>query len=168
MKKMIIVLFLLFGMLMLAASEQNKLDPNLEAFIGIWEYKNENNLFRVEIRKNHDGTSVFGHYWLIEINNAGEEIIIDQSSKEILEGSDEFWTEAFSGYSKDGIELRGLIRDVTPQPKDVNWIDGLLKMTITNQSLEPLKAHWRVTYDGPIFYDARFQIPTNCILSKVE
>ena len=169
MKKIINISFLFLGVFMLASSTPNNLDPNLDAFIGVWEYKNDNNIFRVEIWKNQEGTGVNGHYWLIETDGAGQEQIIDQSNKEILKDSNEFWTEAFSAYSKDGIELRGLIRDVTPLPKDVTWIDGLLKMTIIAQPPgTPKKAHWIVRYDGFVYYDARFQIPTNCILTKVE
>ena len=169
MKKIISISVLFLVVFLMAASTPPNLDSDLDKFIGIWEYKKDSKIFRIEIWKNQEDTGIKGHYWLLVIDRTGMEQIIDQSNKEILTSSNKFWTEAFSAYSKDGIELRGLIRDVTPLPKDVTWIDGLLKMTIIAQPKgTPKKAHWMVRYEGPIYYDARFQIPTNCILTKVE
>ncbi|WP_281847651.1 DUF6705 family protein [Olleya namhaensis] len=141
-------------------------NPNNAPFLGTWEFQENNKIFRINIWENQTNDGIDGHYWLIELDANGNETIIDQSDKEKIDGCNCSWSEAFSAYSKDGEELRGLIRDVTPLPKDRTWIDGLLSMSI--QENNPTAAHWIVSYDGPIYFEARFQIPTNCILTKVE
>ena len=125
-----------------------------------------NKIFRVNIWENETNDGIDGHYWLIEVDANNNETIIDQSNKEIIDGCNCSWNEAFSLGSPDGITATGLIRDVTPLPKDITWIDGLLSMSI--QQSNQTTAHWIVSYDGPIHYEARFQIPTNCILTKVD
>jgi hypothetical protein len=89
---------------------------NLAPFIGIWEHRENDKIFRVTIFK--DGGHLKGEYKLVEIANGIETILY--KSDYFIPGTDFQWREAIFGGSEDGVKMGAHIVD-----NSINYENGL-------------------------------------------
>ncbi|TQD40666.1 DUF6705 family protein [Haloflavibacter putidus] len=157
------------------------LNNNFLPFIGIWEWQNENKIFRITLWKeeqveneNGNRTSFYwdkikGHFELVELDNLSQESTIYTSQKKIGQSTSD-WFPVISGESHNGINFEGYIYD-NSVPYDPNYITGVrgnLKLTIIPNT-SPKKMEWNVTLPQGMYgtdQPTEFNIPTDIILTK--
>ncbi|MFD2824458.1 DUF6705 family protein [Lacinutrix iliipiscaria] len=160
------------------------LDNNFTPFIGIWQYQNGNQIFRITLwkvemveSKNGIKPSYFkdrinGHYEIIEVNTFGEETVIKTSNKNIKNSTTPY-LPVITGGSIDGTNLGGSILDNTVDDSSrfsAFGIEGGFTFQII-PSTTPLQANWSCDIRNSLQlsdYPTVFSFPNNITLTKME
>lgn len=146
---------------------------NLEPFVGTWQYKNGNEIFRVSIWENN--RYLKGHVEFIEVsmNNGVEvETVVNTSNRCEANGFCHF--PVIFGGSGDGFIMSGLFYDNTIIiDSDYRGKHGYMTLTIqqSNCNTCPITAEWKVKEHTGVKLDTQienFNVSTNLILTKVE
>ena len=169
------VIFLSFSFLNAqSVSEPKKLfTENLDAYVGIWEYKDSNKVFRVFLRKGIKvtdrsfGECLVGDYFY-QLNG----VVLDayDESKVPTELNDKNWRRVTiyasnGGFRRESVDANELYMYLT----DKRLMKRSMSCKIT--LLSPTQIRWYVENDeGPVDMDFihEFSIPTDLVLTKVK
>lgn len=161
MKNLIILIIVLFSCNCFYS--QNINDP----FVGIWEWQNGNQTFRVELFIDED-EDIGGHYKLTE-NVNGIEVTIYNSDKPL--GFGLTWGRTIYGGSDGTILEAGIDDNTIPRPI-YGTLSGHLTMEIQPiAGIGQVTATWKVVKMRGLKFDndnREFNIPTDIVLTKVQ
>lgn len=149
-------------------------------FLGTWEHKDGNIIFRVTLtkltkheHKNGNRPSFYedhiqGHFEKVEVNSKGIETLVYTSQKKMGQTITD-WPFVIYGGTNDGIRLSAQIDDNSiTQVGDHYYITGVLKCEIIPNT-NPKQMTWKVALPlGMRDMEApdEFNIPTDIILTK--
>jgi hypothetical protein len=136
-------------------------------FVGIWEYQDGNEIFRVELYLNNEGR-VRGHYEMLTQNPDGTDTLEFKSNKDVGHGL-KLGPVIYGGNNSTTLSAGIDDHSVAIQFDELGSLHGSLKMEIISSN--PTKATWKVS--GPnglrLHFDERvFSIPTDVVMTKVE
>lgn len=141
-------------------------------FIGTWEYKEGNEIFRVLLWQDEDGTdAILGHYEKVTSID-GQEQYIYCSDKEKFVGSNKGWLPFVMWLEGNDSLIGGAFIDNTVNENlySQQKSGGVGIEILPNNDSEPLTAKWKVKRSsGPYINEApEFSVPTDIILTKVD
>lgn len=172
MRTLILIITILFSTN--GFSQTLSINPTTDDFLGTWEWQNSNQVFRVEIFEapSYNGTTLKGHYKMVEVDNSGNETEIYNSNRPIYPGSTTMFPAAITGgqhldwlENTYGFFFQDSTVEVGNPPPPLG--DLKLKFLPTQQG-EPLRVSWTLIVEGIASEGQAFSVPTNMILTKVE
>ena len=142
--------------------------PTKDDFIGIWEWQNNNEIFRVDLFEVEiDGEAgIDGHFTMVQVDNNGNETVLYTSNR-LIEGTNDYWQPMITGcrYLDYNESYRFFLRDNT---SDYFLLGDLYLKFLNNlNSGEPLQISWKLRPRGIRSEDERFNVPTDIVLTKI-
>ncbi|HNU59092.1 MAG TPA: hypothetical protein PKI08_03960 [Aquaticitalea sp.] len=160
------------------------LNNNFTPYLGVWEWQNGNQTFRVtlwkvEMEEYENGNrpsyyvdNIQGHYEMVQQGQPGgsiEETVYTSQKK--IGNSITDWFPVIGVYAYDNNQCGGIVYDnsVEGYPNYPMGIRGGLKLNLIQGT--PLQMEWKVTLPEGMYGNdqpTEFNIPTDIILTKVE
>ncbi len=165
MKYLIIIATTLLSFASNALQVNSEIRHPLSTYLGVWEWQNGNEVFRVRLRVDPKNNMNFvGHYEKVSVDANGNETFIYNSNKEVFAGNNKAWAPfvIFGG---------GFIDNTVDQSKYHPLKNGSLKFEILTATPGNITARWHVfRRDGGETDDdaPEFSVPTDVILTKVN
>ena len=142
--------------------------PTKDDFIGLWEWQNNNEIFRVNLFDyQEDGeTGIGGHFTMLQVDNNGNETVLYTSNR-LIEGTNDYWRPMITGcrYLDYNESYRFFLRDNT---SDYFLLGDLYLKFLNNlNSGQPLQISWKLRPGGTRSQDEIFNVPTDIVLTKM-
>jgi hypothetical protein len=173
MRTLILIITILFSTN--SFTQTLSIDPTRDDFIGTWEWENSNQIFRVEIFEapSYYGTTLNGHYKMVEVDNNGNETELYNSNRPIYPGSAMNFPPPIEGGSLIAFNsvrfYKFFFQDCTATVDNPAPPLGELRLKfIPTEQGEPLKISWNLLVEGLANEGQAFSVPTNMTLTKVE
>ncbi len=161
MKNLIIITFLISSIALFSQTQRDD-------FLGIWEWQNNNQTFRVNFFNEPDGDGTFslaGHFTMLETDVSGNETILYTSDRFIETTNERFIPMINGGRYCDWIDsFRFSLMDNTTTK---TLLLGVLDLKFISISLgNPLQITWKLRVDGMASVGEVFNVPTDITLTK--
>lgn len=160
------------------------IDNNFNPFLGIWEWQNGNQIFRVELwkvemKENKNGNEpsfyldkIQGHFEMVESGVQGQQLETNiYTSNKNVGDKDYYWPPVINLSSTNGTSCGGIIIDNIAVNNEYWYgLKGKLIIKLIDGT-NPLKANWKVTLLEGIYginQPTEFIIPTDIVLTKSD
>lgn len=168
-----IIIILIFTITSNIYSQTISVNPTRDDFIGIWEWQNGNEIFRINFfnqETTYEGetwTSLASHFTMLSIDSSGNETIIYTSDRPMETTIPQNWFPVITGgqYLSYNESYRFALKDNTASTYLLGNLD--LKFLATSSG-QPLQISWKLRVDGMADENQSFNVPTDIILTKIE